>query len=123
MDRFEGIEDQQGYNEWLKQIPFFKNSSRRLKDHKVAVPELLSPKDKKLSTQAGFGKLLDHIARQENPISKRLITICPDVSGTTSLGSWINRKKLLLAIQKRRVQGQRNSINCKVGKLNRQDSI
>ena len=71
-DRFEGIEDQPGYNEWLKQIPFFKNSSRRLKDHKVDVPELLSPKDKKLSTQAGFGKLLDHIARQENPISKRL---------------------------------------------------
>ena len=102
-DRFEGIKDQPAYDEWLKQIPFFKNSSRRLKDHKVAVPELLSPKDKKLSTQAGFGKLLDHIARQENPISKRLITICPDVSGTTSLGSWINRKKLFARNPKRDV--------------------
>ena len=33
-------------------------------------------------------------------MSERLITICPDVSGTTSLGSWINRKKLLPVIHR-----------------------
>ena len=41
-DRFEGIEDFQTYNEWLKQIIFQKNSSRRLKDHKVGVPEKIA---------------------------------------------------------------------------------
>ena len=93
-ERFEGIEDQSSYQEWLAEVPFFQNLNRRLKDEKVAVPDLPSPTGEKLSTQAGFGKLLDHIARQENSLSERLITICPDVSGTTSLGSWINRKKL-----------------------------
>ena len=47
-----------------------------------------------MSTQAGFGRILDNIARSGGPLSERLVTMSPDVSGTTSLGPWINRKKL-----------------------------
>ena len=47
-----------------------------------------------LSTQAAFGKILDAISRMDGELSERMITASPDVSGTTNLGPWINRKKL-----------------------------
>lgn len=93
-DRFEGIPDKQAYQDWLDSIPFFTAESRRHQDHRIPVAALPVPAGDNLSTQAGFGKLLDHIARQDDLLSERVMTICPDVSGTTSLGPWINRKKL-----------------------------
>ena len=44
-------------------------------------------------TQADW-KILSLIAKSDNALNERLLTISPDVSGTTSLGARVNSKKL-----------------------------
>jgi len=97
-DRFEAIEDVASFKDWLASVPFFVDGARRYDDAQIAVPALDIDMGRKISTQLAFGKILDHIARQDNDLSERLITMSPDVSGTTSLGPWINRKKLFSRI-------------------------
>src|SRR6202043_3282009 len=45
-------------------------------------------------TQTGFGALLHEIARNETPLAARIVTTSPDVTVSTSLGSWVNRRGL-----------------------------
>jgi len=97
-DRFEGIDDVASLQSWLATIPFFSAGRRRYSDTAIAIPPLQLDMGQEISTQLAFGKILDHIARHDSSLSERLITMSPDVSGTTSLGSWINRKKLFSRI-------------------------
>jgi pyruvate dehydrogenase E1 component len=50
-----------------------------------------------LSTQAGFGEILGEIGRAEGPwreAASRMVTTSPDVTVSTSLGPWVNRRGL-----------------------------
>ncbi len=50
-----------------------------------------------LSTQAGFGEILGEIGRAEGPwreAAARMLTTSPDVTVSTSLGPWVNRRGL-----------------------------
>ena len=50
-----------------------------------------------LSTQAGFGEILGEIGRAEGPwreVASRMLTTSPDVTVSTSLGPWVNRRGL-----------------------------
>ncbi len=93
-DRFEGIDDKEGFRAFLSKTPFFAAGPRRFDDAEVSIPQLEVPEGKMLSTQSAFGKILDAISRMDGELSERIITASPDVSGTTNLGPWINRKKL-----------------------------
>jgi pyruvate dehydrogenase E1 component len=93
-DRLEAVADKASFQRWLGQVPFFQSKNRRFDDAIFRVPSLALDKSKSASTQASFGKILDTIARGDDEIAERIVTLSPDVSGTTSLGSWINRKKL-----------------------------
>ena len=93
-DRFEGIDDKEGFRTFLSKTPFFAAGPRRFDDAEVSIPQLEVPEGKMLSTQSAFGKILDAISRMDGELSERIITASPDVSGTTNLGPWINRKKL-----------------------------
>ncbi|MDC1001379.1 transketolase [Alphaproteobacteria bacterium] len=93
-DRLEAVADKASFQRWLSQVPFFQSKNRRFDDAIFRVPSLALDKSKSASTQASFGKILDTIARGDDEIAERIVTLSPDVSGTTSLGSWINRKKL-----------------------------
>lgn len=93
-DRLEAVADKASFQRWLGQVPFFQSKNRRFDDTIFRVPSLALDKSKSASTQASFGKILDTIARGDDEIAERIVTLSPDVSGTTSLGSWINRKKL-----------------------------
>jgi pyruvate dehydrogenase E1 component len=55
---------------------------------------LPKPADKKSSTQEGFGKILNAIAAEDSELSRRIVTTSPDVSVSTNLGAWINRRGL-----------------------------
>ena len=50
--------------------------------------------NQKTSTQTGFGALLNEIARDDTPLAARIVTTSPDVTVSTSLGSWVNRRGL-----------------------------
>jgi pyruvate dehydrogenase E1 component len=47
-----------------------------------------------MSTQAGFGALLNELGRENSAIAERLVTASPDVTVSTNLGPWVNRRGL-----------------------------
>ena len=57
-----------------------------------ALPLLPVPGEQKTSTQEGFGRILASIARSESILSDRMVTTSPDVTISTNLGGWVNRK-------------------------------
>src|SRR4029079_6927024 len=47
-----------------------------------------------MSTQAGFGALLNEIGKQNSALAERLVTASPEVTVSTNLGAWVNRRGL-----------------------------
>ena len=47
-----------------------------------------------MSTQAGFGALLNEIGKQKSALAERMVTASPDVTVSTNLGPWVNRRSL-----------------------------
>src|SRR5258708_18310968 len=45
-------------------------------------------------TQMGFGQLVNEIGRLDSDFVKRLVTTAPDVTVSTNLGPWVNRRGL-----------------------------
>ncbi len=41
-----------------------------------------------------FGKILDELSKTDSELAARIVTMSPDVTGTTNLGPWVNRRKL-----------------------------
>jgi pyruvate dehydrogenase E1 component len=61
----------------------------------VPVPERLAVGTKgTMSTQAGFGRILDEVARIGGPLADAIVTTSPDVTVSTNLGPWVNRRGL-----------------------------
>jgi pyruvate dehydrogenase E1 component len=49
---------------------------------------------KPVSTQMGFGQILNEIARGDDEFASRIVTTSPDVTVSTNLGAWVNRRGL-----------------------------
>ncbi|MER9145665.1 transketolase [Mesorhizobium sp. M0871] len=82
---------------FFAKAPFFSEGRRRLSAPSVPVPETLpSPGQpgKPLSTQMGFGQILNEIARERSLLADRIVTTSPDVTVSTNLGGWVNRRGL-----------------------------
>src|SRR5260370_42117373 len=47
-----------------------------------------------MSTQAGFAALLNELGRGTSPTAARIVTTSPDVTVSTNLGAWVNRRGL-----------------------------
>ena len=95
-DRFAGLEAPVSEVEaFLKNVPFVAKGTRRLKAARVAVDAFPRIEAKgQMSTQAGFGRVLDEIARKGGPLADRIVTTSPDVTVSTNLGPWVNRRGL-----------------------------
>jgi len=91
---FAGVDDTEALRAFLAGVPFFEKGIRRFADTRLPVPAIAPPKDREISTQAAFGKILDELARGDSALAARILTTSPDVTGTTSLGPWVNRRKL-----------------------------
>ena len=80
---------------FLKSVPFIAKGTRRLKSERVPVDPFPKIEAKgQVSTQAGFGRVLDEIARAAGPLADRIVTTSPDVTVSTNLGPWVNRRGL-----------------------------
>jgi pyruvate dehydrogenase E1 component len=95
-DPFEGLrtpaDDIQGF---LDNVPFAAGGARRLKAPMIAVPDTLAVTiQSEMSTQFGFGALLNELARERTPLAERIVTTSPDVTVSTNLGPWVNRRGL-----------------------------
>lgn len=93
-EKFGAISDQASTEQFLKSVPFFKEGTRRFSAKPVAVGDAIELSDRELSTQAGFGKILDAIAKRDDELSSRILTTSPDVTVSTNIGGWVNRKGL-----------------------------
>lgn len=63
----------------------------------VTVPAALpvvAGRDKPMSTQMGFGLILNEIARDDSDFARAIVTTSPDVTVSTNLGPWVNRRGL-----------------------------
>ncbi len=61
----------------------------------AALPAPKVAAGRKMSTQAGFGDILAEIGRGQGelkPLAEHIVTTSPDVTVSTSLGPWVNRR-------------------------------
>jgi pyruvate dehydrogenase E1 component len=79
---------------FLSSIPFFAAGQRRFTDSKIASAEPHKIAERVMSTQAGFGKILDLLAQAGGTLAERIVTTSPDVTVSTNLGPWVNRRGL-----------------------------
>ena len=86
-------------DEYIKNLPFQKAGHRKFKSKNIEVDSNISIKDTTISTQNAFGKILDQYAKNNTEFSNRIITTSPDVSVSTNLGPWINRKGLFSRVE------------------------
>ncbi|HVX75910.1 MAG TPA: 1-deoxy-D-xylulose-5-phosphate synthase N-terminal domain-containing protein, partial [Bradyrhizobium sp.] len=94
-DKYEGLaQDTAEIETFLARVPFNRDG-RRLTAPVVEVPAQLTFKSSpQMSTQQGFGLVLNEIARGDSELARRIVTTSPDVSVSTNLGPWINRRGL-----------------------------
>ncbi|HLH91173.1 MAG TPA: transketolase [Xanthobacteraceae bacterium] len=95
-DKFEGLDiaerDLQGF---LDRVPFAARPAERAPARQFAVPaELAVTIQPEMSTQTGFGLLLNELGRTDSELAARIVTTSPDVTVSTNLGPWVNRRGL-----------------------------
>ncbi len=95
-DRFEGLGlAPEAIEAFLSKVPFFQKGRRRFAAPRVPVPPALAvPMQPVMSTQGGFGLILNEIAREDSAFASRIVTTAPDVTVSTNLGAWVNRRQL-----------------------------
>ncbi|HEY8383603.1 MAG TPA: transketolase [Microvirga sp.] len=95
-DPFEGLKlPPAEIDRFLRSVPFNAKGTRRYEAPVIPVPETLAaPKQPQMSTQQGFGLLLNDLARSNEPLAERIVTTAPDVTVSTNLGAWVNRRGL-----------------------------
>ncbi|HUG63245.1 MAG TPA: transketolase, partial [Methylomirabilota bacterium] len=91
---FAGVADEAALKAFLSTTPFFAKGPRRFADARLDVPAIEAEFSREVSTQAAFGKILDDLAKGGSALADRILTTSPDVTGTTNLGPWVNRRKL-----------------------------
>ena len=110
-DPFEGLPIPEAeLRRFVAGVPFAQvlaPEGRSLNAPVVHVPAVLAaPKagqGKKLSTQAAFGDILAEIGRgqgESGELAKRIVTTSPDVTVSTNLGPWVNRRGIFDRHQK-----------------------
>ena len=94
---FAGLDvDHSVLRQFVASAPFAADVERRHRAPVVAVPEAFDPvaASAHLSTQAGFGRVLADLARSQPILADRIVTTSPDVTVSTNLGGWVNRRAI-----------------------------
>ena len=93
-DRFAGLDLPAAELErFLKRVPFGQTFPRRHATQRLPLPAAFpSPRAERMSTQEGFGRILYELAGGDSPLAARLVTTSPDVTVSTNLGGWVNRR-------------------------------
>jgi pyruvate dehydrogenase E1 component len=95
-DKFEGLSPgADTLQAFLDRVPFATKEPRRHVAPRVEVPaDLAVTIQPTMSTQAGFGQLLNELGRGTSDFVNRIVTTAPDVTVSTNLGPWVNRRGL-----------------------------
>lgn len=95
-DRFEGLDlPEAELGSFLERVPFAQEPDRRYRGATIPAPKSLAlPYQETMSTQQAFGAILNEIAGSNLPVAERIVTTSPDVTVSTNLGPWVNRRGL-----------------------------
>jgi pyruvate dehydrogenase E1 component len=90
---------------WAQELPGGEQGTRRVPHARIEVPDLPVPgaPGRKMSTQQGFGDIFGEIGRSSGPyaeIASRILTTSPDVTVSTNLGPWVNRRGVFSRLEK-----------------------
>ncbi len=78
---------------FLAAVPLASAEGRRHATPPIPVPDQLpAPRGRLLSTQEAFGRILGTIASGGGALADRIVTTSPDVTVSTNLGAWVNRR-------------------------------
>ena len=100
--RFAGIEEKApALQAFLDHVPFNQQGPRRCSAPAVPVPARLPlPDNARLSTQEAFGRILYDLAGEDTALARRIVTTSPDVTQSTNLGGWVNRRGIFAREEK-----------------------
>jgi len=91
-DHFAGLDmPEDDLRAYLDRVPFRTERPRRHMASVVPV-EIETPTGARMSTQEGFGKILNVLGKSDNPLSQKVVTTSPDVTVSTNLGGWVNQR-------------------------------
>ena len=95
-DKFEAMAHSEAdLTSFIRGVPYNRLKQRRLTSARVEVPAALPvPKQEEMSTQYGFGLIMHELARLPGALADRVVTTAPDVTVSTNLGAWVNRRGL-----------------------------
>ncbi len=93
-DPFAGLDlPAQELADFLARVPLAAAGSRRYDTAPIVVPAALPvPRGRRQSTQEAFGRILGGLASGDSELSARIVTTSPDVTVSTNLGAWVNRR-------------------------------
>ncbi len=93
-DPYAGLDlPQETIRAFLADVPFAAGRHRRHQASRVRLKAPIeAPKAGSLSTQEVFGRLLANLARDTGSLAGRIVTTSPDVTVSTNLGGWVNRR-------------------------------
>ena len=100
-DKYEGLDiDAREIDAFLARAPFMQAGDASPQAPAIPVPDALafSPAPA-MSTQQGFGLVLHELARSDTQLAQRIVTTSPDVTVSTNLGAWVNRRGLFAKAQ------------------------
>jgi len=95
-EMFEGLATPAGLLQaFLADVAFNAEGARRHQAPVVPVPARLAvPLTREMSTQHGFGLLMHELGKGDTELARRVVTTSPDVTVSTNLGAWVNRRGL-----------------------------
>ena len=93
-ERFSGLDlSAERLSAFLRSAPLAGSAPRRIEAPRIDVPaEIAPPRGKRQSTQEAFGRILGGIAASDSDLARRIVTTSPDVTVSTNLGAWVNRR-------------------------------
>jgi pyruvate dehydrogenase E1 component len=93
-DKFTGLDvDEDLLIDFLENMPRAQKEARHRVTPRIPVPaEIPAPRGKTLSTQEAFGRILGALATDGGALADRIVTTSPDVTVSTNLGAWVNRR-------------------------------
>jgi pyruvate dehydrogenase E1 component len=94
-DPFEGLTlPAETLQNCLDTVPFAQRKPAA-KPPRIEIPaDITVPAQAVTSTQTGFGALMNEIGKSKEPYASRIVTTSPDVTVSTNLGAWVNRRGL-----------------------------
>ncbi len=94
-DKFEGIEeDALKIQHFIDNCQYQDRTKKKTEVPIITIPEIKIPEGDNQSTQEAFGKIMFELAKGDSDLARRIVTTSPDVTSSTNLGPWVNRRKL-----------------------------